>query len=990
MVDRAITDAKSQMNGLEFLESPQGPRLHLLPVQRVIFKATMGIPMDRLEGKVQVWDPFREKILYTLSDRDYLRYVADQGRCNFSDWRDLPPNGFNEIEIIAGRRGGKALGMDELIPTPEGWKLNRDLVAGDYVLGPDGVATKVLYAHEPFVAQAYRVSFDDGTSVVAHGGHLWWTETRSDRKAKSRRIPISQAKRPNQCASSAVGSLHTTEEIRSTLRIRRSDGKFETNHSIPTSKPVILPEVDLPLDPYFLGLWLGDGASRCPSITTMDHEVVDFLEEFAKRNGLMLRKGPESGNGLASTYHLTSGVMGAKKGSWGNGKGDKNPIKAILQSLDLIQNKHIPEAYLWASQEQRLALLQGLMDTDGGCHRSRCEFSSKSPLLAQGVYHLASSLGLKPNTTTGKTSLAGKRCSDRTRVTWTDPLPVFRIRRKLDALPKAVRTCQHRRFITAVDPVGLQEVRCITVEHPTGLFLFGKNFNVTHNSILISALAVEKLRQLLNVKNPHEIYRIVEGDFIDFTILAQDEDGAGRLYSRIRQAVNRAEFFRPFVFGKPGIDTMGLITEADRLRRDVQPSIMLTSWPCTTRSSRGPNSYFLALDEFAHFRSATGSSSDDVYEAASPSTARFIRREGAHEFLDSLTVIVTSPWTKVGKTYQLMSDAMAEGKDSSIFFFQCPSAEMAGTEISATYLRNKFRRDPVKWQAEYGGKFLESAGSFVPIADIDACVDKGRGNKCAFDPRNVGVTYFWGLDLGFKKDATAIAISHWEQDENGMFLLVYDYIDRMMVGEGVWAEAPELSVEAVLDWCWDLNQWFPGKYGSTDQYAGAMFIHLARQRQLEFFELVHLTEAINSEMYFALQGYIHQHVCRFPDVPKFRHELGTVEAFFVGKHRIRVEAPTEKNAHDDMCDAAALSAWRAQKWMLEEKAKGFAFSGEEIRQAGNKLRPGDLGINPEISPMSMVRVAERMRAMERTAVPIIPGTGGILLPPRIAARRGRF
>ena len=89
-------------------------------------------------------------------------------------------------------------------------------------------------------------------------------------------------------------------------------------------------------------------------------------------------------------------------------------------------------------------------------------------------------------------------------------------------------------------------------------------------------------------------------------------------------------------------------------------------------------------------------------------------------------------------------------------------------------------------------------------------------------------------------------------------------------------------------------------------------------------------------------------------------------------------------------DAAALSAWRAQKWMLEVKAKGFAFSGEEFRQAGNKLRPGDLGINPEISPMSMVRVAERMRAMERTAVPIIPGTGGILLPPRIAARRGRF
>ena len=839
VVDHAITDAKSQMNGLEFMESPQGPRIHLLPVQRVLFKAALGIPMDCREGKVQVWDSFRENILYTLSDRDYLRYVADQGRCNFSDWRDLPPNGFNEIEIIAGRRGGKALGMDEPIPTPNGWVLNRDLKTGDKVFGPEGFPVNVTMAHEPFEDEAFQVAFDDGSTVTAHGGHLWQTRTADD----------------------PTSAVRTTEEIRDTL---------SADHSIPLAAPIALPEVALPMDPFVFGL-----------------------------------------------------------------RGDFT----------------IPDPYLWSSAIQRRALLDGLVQAAAQPVSPTCMVL---PTQSQRTLQLVASLGYCPYLT-------------QRGVTWD------------------LRSSH--RHIVSVEPVGRRMVRCITVDHPKGLFLFGKNFNTTHNSILISALAVEKLRQLLNVKNPHEIYRVVEGDFIDFTILAQDENGAGRLYSRIKQALNRAEFFRPFVFGKPGVDNMGLITEADRLRRDIQPSIMLTAWPCTTRSSRGPNSYFLALDEFAHFRSATGSSSDDVYEAATPSTARFIRREHGQEFLDSMTVIVTSPWTKVGKTYQLMSDAMAEGKDSSIFFYQCSSAEMAGTEISPVYLRNKFRRDPVKWQAEYGGKFLESAGSFVPISDIDACIDKDRGNNCAFDPRNVGVTYFWGLDLGIKKDATAIAISHWEQEENGLFLLVYDYIDRMMVGEGVWENVPELDPEAILDWCWDLNQWFPGKYGCTDQYAGAMFLHSARQRQLEFFELVHLTEAINSEMYFALQGYIHQHVCRFPNVPKFRHELGTVEAFFVGKHRIRVEAPTEKNAHDDMCDAAALSAWRAQKWMLEEKAKGYAFSGESIRQAGNKLRPGDLGVNPDISPMSMIRVAERERAMARYAS---ASEGTILLPPRLLARRGRF
>ena len=988
IVDLAITDVRSTINGIEFLESPQGPRINLLPVQRVIFKATMGIPMDFREHKVEVWDDFREKILYTLSERDYLRYVHSEGRCNFADWRDLPQGGFSEVEIVVGRRGGKALGMDEPVPTPNGWVLNRDLKTGDYVFGPDGLPTRVVAAHEPFRAEAYRLTFDDGTSVVAHGEHLWKTETKADRKNGARRKPVHLAKRPSSCATTPTdGCIRTTEEIRATLLRPRPDGKVETNHSIPLASAVQLPEAELPLDPYFLGLWLGDGSSRHPSITTMDPEVISYLEAFANTHGLKIRKEDKTnGPNRASTYHVTSRILGSTAGNYGNTQ-DKNPVKAALRHMGLLQNKHIPEAYLWASQEQRLALLQGLMDTDGGCHRARCEFSSKLPALAQGVYHLAASLGLKPNTTTGATSLNGQRCADRTRVTWTDPLPVFKVQRKLDALPRKVKSCQLRRFIVSVEPIGEQEVRCITVEHSEGLFLFGKNFNVTHNSVLASALAVEKLRQLLNHKNPHEIYRLVDGDPIDFTVLAQDEDGAGRLYDKIKQAVNRAEFFRPFTFGKPGVDSMQFITEADRVRRSVEPSLQVSALACTTRSARGPSNYFLVMDEFAHFRSATGARSDEVYEAATPSTARFIRREKGQEFLDSLVVTITSPWTKVGKTYDLMKEAMRDGNKASLFYLQCSSAEMAGREISSDYLRTKYRRDPVKWQAEYGGKFLESAGTFIPMANIKECTDEKRGNAYGFDPRRVGITYFWGTDLGFTKDATALAICHWEQAPDGRLLLIYDYIDRRMVGEGKYKDYKVLPVEDILDWFWDMNQWLPGKYGYTDQYAGAMFVQLCKQRQLDFMELVHLTSGINSEMYYALQGYLNQQVVRFPNNPTFIHELGTVEAYYVGKHQIKVEAPNEKDAHDDLCDAVALAAWGAQKWMLDEGAKHFAFSGNVVMVGENELRPGDLGVNPELSTMSQIRVAERMRTLQRmTSV----RAGTMPVTPRMAARRGRF
>ena len=508
-------------------------------------------------------------------------------------------------------------------------------------------------------------------------------------------------------------------------------------------------------------------------------------------------------------------------------------------------------------------------------------------------------------------------------------------------------------------------------------------------SFLVSALAVEKLRQLLTVRNPHEVYRIAEGDPIDFTLLAQDDDGAGRLYDKIKQAVNRAEFFRPFIFGKAGTDLMKFTTDADLHRREVIPSILVGSHPCTTRAARGPSSYFLAFDEFAHYRNASGANSDEVYEASAPSAARFVRRENGEEHLDSLIVTITSPLLPIGKYYEIYKDGMRQGKDAELplLIFQSSSAEMAGEEITSKFLRSRHTRDPISWQAEYGGCFLQSSGALVPPDKIEAAFDSGRGNAYGFDPRRCGVTYFWGTDLGFKQDATALAICHWEQDVNGKLLLIYDYIDRMIVGEGAWENAATLEVEAVLDWFEDMNQWLPGTYGCTDQYAGAMFVQLARQRGVDFLELVHLTEGINSEMGYALQGYLNQGVVRFPDIPRFRHELGTVKATYVGKYRLKVEAPNEKGAHDDMVDAVSLAAWRAQKWLLEDGGKSFAFSGQRILPAAEQLRPGDLGVDPEQSTLSQLRVVERMRALSRHDS---VQRGNIILSPRLAARRNRF
>lgn len=500
-------------------------------------------------------------------------------------------------------------------------------------------------------------------------------------------------------------------------------------------------------------------------------------------------------------------------------------------------------------------------------------------------------------------------------------------------------------------------------------------------SRVTAACADYMLYKLLAVRNPQEYYQLDAGSTIDFTILAQDEDGAQRLYGKIRNDVNKSEFFRPYLFGSPGANTLKLVTEADRGKRDVLPSIEVASLACTTRSARGPSSIFLCLDEFAFFRNALGSRSDEVYESAKPATMQFVNPEGQR---DAKIITITSPWTRVGMVWDLHQDAFRDGADSEVFVVRLSTAQM-NPRADSSFLKQEFKRKEATWAAEYGGEFIDSAGSLAPPERIDSCVDWERVNATGFDPRRVGTVFFWGVDLGLKKDATALAICHWEMGPKKP-VLVYDYIDRMIVGDDLHKHVDTLDIDEILDWFEDMNRWLPGAFGCTDQYAGAAFITLAELRNLSFLELVHLTGGINSQMYFALQGFINQGVARFPNNADFLRELKTGEAFYVGKTQIKFEAPNEKDAHDDMCDAVALAAWRAQKWMSEVGGKGFAFTGSQVLTGADGIRPGDLPLDPETAPMAQLRIAERTRATSRSAA----YGGRDCLPPRLAARRGRF
>ena len=1037
MVEGALEKAPKMLNAIDFIESPQGLGIRPFPIQRLIIKCIFGVPLDYKMGMVPFYDVFREKLIRKVTEEECLHILFEEGRCNVGDWRVIPERGFNEACIIAGRRGGKLLSVDEPIPTPDGFVRNGDLSAGDRIFGEDGKIYEVRIAHPIVEEEAFKVSFNDGTSVFAHAEHLWNTFTFKERKNLARRktarelplVPDGQCKcgcgglvsiarrnygnikkgqfvgwikghqghYPHHPGNPISGKIRTTQEVADSLLT--TGKKPHTNHAVRLTSPVILLDKPLPVDPYCLGYWLGDGNSDCGILTADPKDAREMLPYFAAA-GYGWHPNPNN----PTRWH----VLG---------------LQASLSLLDVINNKHIPHDYLWASSAQRLALLQGLCDSDGCCAKDgQVEFCNKNEALSRGVYHLAASLGVKPYWTEKESVCynakgGAKACGTVYLVHWTAALPCFRLSRKLARLSKKLKSTQGWRHITAIEPAGKMRMRCITTTNPTGLYLFGKNFNVTHNSQVVSAIGAYKLYMLLNQKSPQDYFGLVPGSHIDFTFLAQDDEGASRLYDKLREDVNRAPFFNPYLRSSSG-SWLGFVTESDRGKRDVTPTVNVQSFPCTTSSVRGPSSVFLALDEFAHFRSEKGSTSDEVYAAATPSTLNFhhaellngewisadqmksMQPEEYREWQDSLTLSISTPWTKVGKMYDLHKLAMEKGVDTGIFTIRVSTAEM-NPYVLPKFLHNEYDKNSMTFKAEYGGQFLDSSESYVTEAQIRACTDvtytegefpkpmpeTARLNLIGFVPSSIGRQYFWGLDLGMMKNATACAIGHLEhRGGKNPIELVYDYIDRMMVGEkfegpGVeqipgidkYAGYKALPLEDILLWLRALNQAMPCYRGATDQHGGQQLVQLLEMNQIYNIELLNLTTVINSQMAFTLKGYMENQRCRFPFVQKFMDELRLVEAEFIGKYQIRVQAPEEKGATDDMVDAVQEVAYVAQRWLMEEGGLKQDPTGISLLMREQMNKPSVPLMSLDSVAMSDLKTIERMHKLQRGLL-MSPGT----------------
>ena len=361
-----------------------------------------------------------------------------------AEWVELPQD-------LVARIEGKALALGTPVPTPRGWRTMGDLEVGDEVFDAGGEATLVIDATEPLLGRPCReVVFADGTTIVADLSHQWMVSTKTDR---SRKLP---------------GRILTTEQIENSLHCG-----VEYNHHVLLAREIRYPETQLPIDPYVLGVWIGDGTSTTAEITTIDEPILREVEHAGYR--VAPASGPIAYR-IGGEGHTRDPLTGryCRNGS----------LSSRLRDLGLLGRKRIPREFMECGVEQRQALLEGLMDTDGYVDtRGRCDITTIDRDLAEQYRELIASLGHRPTMATKTATLYGRVCGLRHEVQFTPKGPVFRLPRKLDRQKRTWRF--HRsRAIVDVRPVDSVPVRCIQIASPYGVYLVSKSFIPTHNSSL--------------------------------------------------------------------------------------------------------------------------------------------------------------------------------------------------------------------------------------------------------------------------------------------------------------------------------------------------------------------------------------------------------------------------------------------------------------------------------------------------------------------------
>ena len=380
------------------------------------------------------------------------------------------------VTVVTSRQAGKALDLNTEIPTTQGWKLMRDIQPGDCVFDMNGDPCNVTFKSEIHFKPTYNITFSDGSKVTACEDHLWYVGDK-------------------QSPTKGLHEVDTKTLLANGLKLYNS--KVENRFYIPVGESLKYTSKDLPIDPYVLGLWLGDGVAQTGKIVMLDDDFED----------------------IKHLIHYTYSVKRYDKRNQKILYIKIDELHTKLRELNLLNNKHIPELYLRSSSQQRIELLRGLMDTDGHPQATLCEFtqSIKHVNLLTQVKELITSLGYKCTT---YQYLNTNHPSETIRFSTHDE-KVFSLTRKKEKQKLTTHTKNRKRFIVSIEQVDTVATACITVDSPTHTYRCTRDHVVTHNTTTAACIILHYI-----LFNEHKTV----------ALLANKGDAAREILERIKLA----------------------------------------------------------------------------------------------------------------------------------------------------------------------------------------------------------------------------------------------------------------------------------------------------------------------------------------------------------------------------------------------------------------------------------------------------------------------
>lgn len=358
---------------------------------------------------------------------------------------DLIVKSGNDIYIV----DHKGLPLDTEIPTEEGWKTMKSLKVGDKVFDKDGNLCNVIVKSKIHNNPCYKITFTKDFSITADCDHRWL---------------ISFSTHPNDPIyhGSLKTQIMTTKELANYLKTYNKNNQYQVP-KIYINNKLNLKEKELPIDPYVLGLWLGDGTSDNGKITQQLN--AKSWEEIQKR-----------GYEISHNQEYRENVKAETKNIYG--------LMHQLRELGLLKNKHIPDIYQRGSFNQRLELLQGLMDADGFFDKTHQRYimSTDYEWQAKGMVKLLSSLGVKSTINyvfrPGINNMARKCWDIKFKTTEFNPF----LTRNQDCIITKDTAQSHYYSIKSVEETEIVPTQCIQVDSPSHTYLCTEHMLVTHNT----------------------------------------------------------------------------------------------------------------------------------------------------------------------------------------------------------------------------------------------------------------------------------------------------------------------------------------------------------------------------------------------------------------------------------------------------------------------------------------------------------------------------